>query len=207
MIRSQMTTSNSHNGIAALFASATLGQLLYLFMLEPEREYYQRELQRLTGAHLRQLQRDLERLQRSGLVVCRTHGNRTYYRAVPAHPVFADLRAVVMKTWGAGHELSAALEGLGAAVTLAFIYGSFARGDDVAESDVDVLIVGSATRRAVAAALADAARSLGRELNPVIIAPADFSRRRREGDHFATSVLAGPRIWLVGDDATLAALA
>ena len=202
-----MTTSNSQNSIAALFASATLGQLLYLFMLEPEREYYQRELQRLSGAHLRQLQRDLERLQRSGLVARRTHGNRTYYRAVPAHPAFADLRGAVMKSWGIGNELSAALAGLGEAVTLAFVFGSFARGDDVVDSDVDVLVVGSATRRAVAAALAGAARSLGRELNPVIVKPTDFSRRRRERDHFVTSVLAGPRIWLVGDDATLAALA
>ena len=156
-----MTTINSQNGISALFASATLGQLLYLFMLEPEREYYQRELQRLSGAHLRQVQRDLERLQQSGLVVCRAHGNRTYYGAVPAHPAFADLRAVVMKTWGVGNELSAALAGLGAAVTLALVYGSFARGDDVADSDVDVLVVGSATRRAVAAALADASRLVG----------------------------------------------
>ena len=202
-----MTTNKSQNGISALFASATLGELLYLFMLEPEREYYQRELQRLSGAHLRQLQRDLDRLLRSGLVACRTHGNRTYYRAVPAHPAFADLRAAVMKTMGLGNELGAALAGLGDAVTLAFVYGSFARGDEVAQSDVDVLIVGSATRREVAAALADAARSLGRELNPVILTPADLTRRRRAGDHFVTSVLAGPRIWLVGDDASLAALA
>ena len=176
-------------------------------MLEPEREYYQRELQRLSGAHLRQLQRDLERLQRSGLVACRTHGNRMYYRAVPAHPAFADLRAAVMKTWGIGNELSAALAGLGGAVTLAFVYGSFARGDDAADSDVDVLIVGPALRRDVAAALAPAARSLGRELNPIILSPADLTGRWREGDHFVMSVLAGPRIWLIGDDASLAALA
>jgi len=184
-----------------------MGELLYRFMLEPKREYYQRELQRLSGAHLRQLQRDLERLQRSGLVACRTHGNRTYYRAVIAHPAFADLRAVVMKTWGLGNELSAALAGLGGSVKLAFVHGSFARGDDVAESDVDVLIVGSSTRRAVAAALADAALSLGRELNPIILSPADLTRRWREDDHFVTSVLAGPRIWLIGDDDSLAALA
>jgi len=202
-----MTTHNSKRGLTALFASATLGELLYLFMLEPGREYYQRELQRLSGAHLRQLQRDLERLQRSGLVACRTHGNRTYYRAVPAHPAFADLRAALMKTMGIGSELGAALAGLGGAVTLAFIYGSFARGDEGAQSDVDVLIVGSATRREVAAAVADAARSLGRELNPVIFTPADLTGRWRAGDHFVTSVLAGPRIWLVGDDDSLAALA
>ena len=174
-------------------------------MLEPEREYYQRELQRLTGAHLRQLQRDLERLLRSGLVARRVHGNRTYYRAVPAHPAFADLRAAVMKTMGLGDELRGALGGLGDAVTFAFIYGSFARGEDVVGSDVDVLIVGSASRREVATALAAAARLLGRELNPVIVAPADFASRWREGDHFIASVLSGPRIWLVGDEASLAA--
>jgi len=202
-----MTTHNSQSGISALFASATLGDLLRLFMLEPEREYYQRELQRLTGAHLRQLQRDLERLQRSGLVVRRVHGNRTYYRVVPAHPAFADLRAAIMKTIGLGDELRDALADLGDAVTLAFVYGSLARGDDVVGSDVDVLIVGSASRREVATALADAARSSGRELNPVIVAPADFTARWREGDHFISSVLAGPRIWLVGDEASLAALA
>ena len=202
-----MTTNNSQNGITALFASATLGELLRVFMLEPEREFYQRELQRLTGAHLRQVQRDLERLLQSGLVARRVHGNRTYYRAVPAHPAFVDLRAAVMKTMGLGDELRDALADLGDAVTLAFIYGSFARGDDVVGSDVDVLIVGSAARREVATALAGAARPSGRELNPFIVALADFTARRRDGDHFITSVLSDPRIWLIGDETSLAALA
>ncbi len=176
-------------------------------MLEPEREYYQRELQRLTGAHLRQLQRDLERLQQSGLVARRVHGNRTYYRAVPAHPAFADLRAAVMKTIGLGDQLRDALADLGEAVTLAFVHGSVARGDDVVGSDVDVLVVGSVSRRALAIALAGPARSLGRELNPVIVGAADFTARLREGDHFVSSVISSPRIWLVGDEASLAALA
>jgi predicted nucleotidyltransferase len=202
-----MTTYSSHNGITALFASATLGELLYLFMLEPAREYYQRELQRLTGAHLRQLQRDLERLQQSGLVAGRAHGNRMYYRAIPAHPAFVDLRAAVMKTMGLGDELRNALSDLGDVVTIAFIYGSFARGDDVVGSDVDVLIVGSASRRQVATALAGAVRSPGRELNPFIVPPADFTARWRESDHFITSVLSDSRIWLIGDDVSLAALA
>jgi len=206
-MRSQMTTNKSQNGISALFASATLGELLYLFMLEPEREYYQRELQQLTGAHLRQVQRDLERLQQSGLVARRVHGNRTYYRAVPAHPAFFDLSAAIKKTMGLGDELRDALAGLRDAVTLAFIYGSFARGDDVVGSDVDVLIVGSASRRQVATALAGAARSVGRELNPFIVTLADFTARRRDGDHFITSVLSDQRIWLIGDETSLAALA
>jgi hypothetical protein len=61
-ICSQMTSNSSQLGISALFASASMAPLLRLFMLDPEREYYQRELQRLTSVHLRQLQRDLARL-------------------------------------------------------------------------------------------------------------------------------------------------
>ena len=202
-----MTTNRSHRGIEALFASATLGELLRLFMLDPEREYYQRELQRITGAHLRQLQRDLVRLEASGLVARRASGNRAYYQAVPAHPAFGDLRAAITKTVGLADYLSQALAGLGDAVALALVYGSVARGDDVAASDVDLFIVGSATRRAVAAALVTAATQLGRELNPVIVSPADFVARRRGGDHFIDSVLSDSRIWVIGDDASLAALA
>jgi predicted nucleotidyltransferase len=205
MICSQMTAKSSQNGLEALFASATLGKLLCLFMLDPEREFYQRELQRLTGAHLRQLQRDLSRLEASGLMESRVHGNRTYYRGVPGHPAFGDLRAAVLKTIGLGDRLREALEGLGDAVALAFIFGSVARGEDVAGSDVDLLVVGSATRRAVAAALAPAGIEVGRELNPFILSAEEFAAKRREGDHFLASVLADGRIWVVGDEAELAA--
>jgi predicted nucleotidyltransferase len=188
-----------------LFASATLGELLRLFMLDPEREFYQRELQRLTGAHLRQLQRDLARLELSGLVASRADGNRTYYRAVPAHPAFADLRAAVLKTIGLGDRLREALGGLGDIIKLAFVFGSVARGEDVAGSDVDLLLVGSVTRRAVAVALAPVAAELERELNPVLLSAEEFAAKRREGDHFITSVLADRRIWVVGDEAELPA--
>ncbi len=193
-------------GTTALFASATVGLLLRVFVLQPSREFYQRELQRLTGAHLRQLQRDLTRLEQSGFVERRDHGNRVYYRAVTAHPAFPELRALVVKTFGLGDVLREALSGLGDVVESAFIYGSFARGDDAHDSDVDLLVVGSVPRRALARALAPCADTLGRELNPVILSRAELVARRRDGDHFVSTVLAGPRIWLIGDDDTLAAL-
>jgi len=206
IICSQMTTHSSQKGIAALFASATIGPLLRALVLQPQREFYQRELQRLTGAHLRQLQRDLARLSESGFVESRVHGNRVYYRAVASDPAFPALRSLVLTTVGLGDTLREALLALGEGVEAAFIYGSFARGDETADSDVDLLVVGDVTRRALASALAPAGRELGRELNPALFWAAEFAARRRGGDHFVSSVLVAPRIWLVGDDSTLAAL-
>lgn len=99
-----MTTkgSQSNDGFSALFASRSLGRLLAAFMLEPQRRFYQRELERLTGAPLRQVQRDLGRLERSGLVTKTPSGNRSYYQAVDTHPAFNDLRRALL--WAAVDE-------------------------------------------------------------------------------------------------------
>ena len=93
-IRSVVTTNSRQTGVSALFASATLLPLLRAFVREPGRDFYQRELQRLTSAHLRQVQRDLVRLESAGLVTRAAHGNRIYYRAVCAHPSFAALQGL-----------------------------------------------------------------------------------------------------------------
>jgi hypothetical protein len=152
-----MTTEGSQADVTALFASSTLLALLRVFVLEPEREYYQREVQRLTGAHLRQVQRDLERLERAGLVGKSTHGNRTYYRAIADHPALADLApfilAVTGQSAGQVRDMSAApssaridldVDEIAAFcrrwdITELALFGSVLRADFGPESDVDVL--------------------------------------------------------------------
>lgn len=203
-----MTTNSSHSqyGISALFASGSLARLLGVFMLEPQRRFYQRELERHLGVQLRQLQRDLVRLEQAGLVAKTPSGNRRYYQAVEAHPAFADLRRVMVKTVGLADVVRAAIEPLRGAIAAAFIYGSFAAGDDTAQSDVDLLVVGTVSRRELSRVLAPVASQLDRELNPVIFSPDELSQRRGDSDHFVTATLAGPRIWIIGDEQALAAL-
>ena len=206
-----MTTNSSQpenaQGLAALFASASLARLLSLFMLEPEQRFYQRELERLTGTALRQLQRDLGRLEQSGLVVKSPSGNRIYYQAAASHPAFADLRRAFVKTVAFADVLRAAIAMVSAQVAIAFVYGSFAAGDDTPDSDVDLLVVGDVSRRTLARALAPASADLGREVNPVIFTRDEFAQRRNARDHFVTATLAAPRIWIVGDEQSLTALA
>jgi len=201
-----MTTKSSQRGIEALFASGSIARLLAVFTAEPGRGFYQRELQRSTGAHLRQLQRDLVRLEQSGFVERRGDGNRVYYQAVVGHPAFPELRGLMAKTLGLGRVLRAAFGALGDGVEFAFVYGSVARGDDAPGSDVDLFVVGSTGRKQLSAALSSAAVSLGRELNPAILTRGEFTARLHAGDHFVTSVLDEPRLWLIGDDDALAAL-
>jgi uncharacterized protein len=149
-----MITKSSRSDVAALFASAALLPLLRAFVSEPGRDFYQRELQGITGAHLRQVQRDLLRLESAGLVTRRAHGNRTYYRAVGAHPSFAALQALVGEAESADAARTpagsaAARLGLDPEAVAAFcrrwgvtelsLFGSVLRGDFGPESDVDFL--------------------------------------------------------------------
>ena len=90
---------------------------------------------------------------------------------------------------------------------MAFVYGSFARGEPRADSDVDLMVVGRATFRKVVSALAGAQRTLGREVNPTVYPPEELREKAGTGHHFIGSVLKGPKLFLMGDEHELAGLA
>ena len=93
-------------------------------------------------------------------------------------------------------------------IEVAFIYGSAAAGRETAASDIDVMILGRRVSLGdVEAAFADAQHDLGREVNPWVYRPEEFCRKLSEGQHFLASVVAGPKVFLIGDDHELAGLA
>jgi DNA-binding transcriptional ArsR family regulator len=97
-----MTTLISQNRsseiLAQLFASKARGAVLRVFMLDPMRAYYQRQLEAATGLPIRAVQRELERLTAMGLLYRRIEGNRSYYQADPEFALFPELRGMILKT-------------------------------------------------------------------------------------------------------------
>lgn len=201
-----MSASPAGGGFAALFASPTLVSLLRQFLARPDSDFYQRELAGLTCSRLVQVQRDLLRLEGAGLVARRRHGNRVYYRACRGHPAFADMQAVFAKTVGVAEVLRRPLLTLREQIDLAFVYGSVAAGQELAGSDIDVLVVSGHDPRELATVLAEAGEQLGREVNVVVYSADELRARIAAGTPFLAGVLSGPRIWLLGDDAGLRAL-
>jgi len=190
-----------------LFASRTLVALLKVFLLNPENAFYQRELVAAAAARLYAVQQELGRLERLGLIVKTPRGNRAYYKADRSHPVFEDLKRVIVKTVGLGDALRDALTGHNGSVRVAFIYGSYARGQEKPGSDIDLLLIGSLTPRDAAAVLGPVGRELGREFNSVVYSPDEFRRKVQAGHHFLTEVLRGPKMYLIGSQDELASFA
>ena len=187
----------------ALFPAVRQRVLAVLFG-SPDRSFYANELIALARSGTGAVQRELASLLAAGLVTVRDQGNQKHYQANAASPVFAELRGLVLKTVGLADVLRAALAPLGDQVAAAFVYGSVARQQDTAASDVDVLIVSDALGYAeVFGALESAAQTLGRAINPTLYTRAELARRRAQDNAFVTRVLDQPRIWLMGDEEAL----
>ncbi len=187
----------------ALFPAVRQRVLAVLFGA-PDRSFYANELIALARSGTGAVQRELASLLAAGLVTVRDQGNQKHYQANAASPVFAELRGLVLKTVGLADVLQAALAPLADQVAAAFVYGSVARQQDTAASDVDVLIVSDALGYAeVFGALEGAAQTLGRTINPTLYTRAELARRRAQDNAFVTRVLAQPRIWLMGDEEVL----
>jgi predicted nucleotidyltransferase len=201
MNRKQAPAKPRAAGLAdALFTGTQQRVLAWLFG-QPERSFYATELIGLAGAGSGAVQRELARLTQSGLVTARAVGNQKHYQANPAAPIYAELCSIVQKTVGLAEPLREALAPLAGQIRAAFVYGSVAKREDTALSDIDMMVVSDAVSYAdLYARLEEASQRLGRTVNPTIYTPNELAQRVQRKDAFATRVLAQPKVWLIGGD-------
>ncbi len=191
---------------ATLFARNRRAVLALLYG-HPDEEFYLRQVIRTSGGGVGGVQRELDRLTRAGILRRTVRGKQVFFQANPDCPVFEEIKGLVTKTAGAADVLRSALAPLADRIRIAFIFGSVARGQQRAQSDVDLLVVGEVAFGEVVAALADAQARLRREVNPTVYPPKEFSRKLSEGHHFLRTVVKREKVFLIGDPRELARLA
>lgn len=197
-MKTAITTPSS--AADALFPRVRQRVLAVLFGA-PDRSFYANELIAIAQSGKGAVQRELEGLSQAGLITATKRGNQKHYQANPASPVFAELRGLVLKTMGLADVLTAALAALAPRIERAFVYGSLARGQDTAHSDVDLMVVSADLPYGdLFGALEGASASLGRSVNPTIYAPDEFARRVAQDKAFVTRVMEQPKIWLIGQE-------
>jgi predicted nucleotidyltransferase len=167
---------------------------------DPERWWYLHELARTLKLRPSSIQRDLAVLAAAGLLVRRQNGNRVYFKADPASPIFPELRQLLLKTIGLADVLKQALEPLTAKIRVAFVYGSVASAEDRPSSDVDLMIIGDVRLAEVASALRGLESRLGRGVNPTVYTPREFAAKLKRGSHFLKNVIAGRKLFLCGNE-------
>jgi len=204
--RSTASPPRSVRGVSlagALFGT-TQQRVLALLFGQPDRSFYANEVIALTRAGSGAVQRELARLAQSELVTVRVSGKQKHYQANPASPIFDELCGIVRKTVGLAEPLRAALVPLTGRIRAAFVFGSIAKQEDTAGSDIDLFLVSDGVGYAeVFAVLEPLGRQLGRSVNPTIFTTEELGRRIAGGESFVRRVLDQPKIWLIGGDDAL----
>ena len=186
--------------LASLLFGAYRRDALALLLLHPEISLHVREIGRVTGKAPGTLLRELNRLADAGVLSRKPVGNQVQFQASSACPIYEDLRNILKKTAGLADVLREALEPLTDKIQVAFVYGSVARGDERAASDLDVMVVGDTKFADVVEALAPAHEALRREINANVYPPSEFRAKIKAGEPFLKRVLADRKIFLIGEE-------
>jgi len=187
-----------HSAMAELFGGATRYKVLKKLYEHPGERHHLRSLAAATGVSSGTLHTTLRRLERAGLVRRTERKPLVFYEAPAGDPRLGPLVELFRREGELVSDLRAALGPLARRVKYAGVFGSYARGEDRAESDIDVLVVGPDNGIKVQAALAPAARKHRRAVNAAVFTAPAFARTAREGDRFFAEIAAGKRIDIMG---------
>lgn len=205
-MRKSSAKSPVRQSLADALFSTTQQRVLAILFGEPERSFYATEVIQRAGSGSGAVQRELAKLEQSGLVTTRRTGNQKHYQANHDSPIFAELRSIVEKTVALADPIRVALRPLSHHIVAAFVYGSFAKRRDTARSDIDLMVVSDTLAYAeLYEALEPLARTLRRRINPTVYSRNDLARRIGEGNAFVRRVLEQPKIFLIGTEHDVAA--
>jgi predicted nucleotidyltransferase len=168
---------------------------------QPDRSFRISEIIRLAGSGSGAVQRELEALTAAGIFTVSSTGSQKLYRANRQSPIFEELYGLVLKTVGLLEPLKKALKPYQSKIEIAFVYGSIAKGTDIAKSDIDLMIIGEQIAYGdIFMALQNAEKTLQRPINPNLMTPDEWRQRRSNKSAFVTKILEQPKMFVLGTD-------
>lgn len=192
------------NRLAELLSSRARAEIFRLLLNGMGEELHVREIERRSGLNDSTLRQELRKLLRLDLVQSRKDSNRVYYRAKTENPLYPDIRNLVLKTSGLADVLRSMLEDK--RIRMAFVFGSIARGEEKAGSDVDLMLIGELGLRDLSRLLSGIEEKIGREVNPHVLRGEEFKKRIRAKEHFVSNVMEAPKIFIIGSQHELEAM-
>ena len=186
--------------VGDLLFGQTRGRVLALLYGTPDEPLFARQIARQVEISVGTVQRELTLLTDAGLIKRSALGSQVFYQANQEHPDFPELRALLAKTAGVFQMLKAALAPFSTRINLAFVYGSVARGEEKATSDIDLMGIGTVSLDEVLDAVGPVEKQLRRPVNPTIYSLEDLKARFRSGNHFLQSLKKSKKVFLIGDE-------
>jgi len=192
--------------LETLLGSKLRAKVLGWLFSHPDERYFVRQITNLVKEDSTNVSRELIRLERTGILISTAEGKQKYYQANRQSPLFDELHGLIVKTVGVADVLRSALTSAQERIKVAFIFGSFASGNERRRSDIDVIVVGKISFEQVVSLLSPTEEKLRREVNPVVYPVAEFKRKVKEDHYFVKTIFNDEKIFLIGDEGELAKL-
>jgi len=171
--------------------------VLQIFFNDPEKSYYLRELAKILGKQPGVFQKDINALAEKGILLSERVANSRFFKLNKSYPLYAEVKSIFFKTTGAQARLKKALETI-KNIETAFIFGSFAKGDEDSISDIDLMIIGNPDENLLIPGISRIEKEINREVNYHIFSASDWSKKMEKEDNFLKNVSEGPKIFLIG---------
>jgi predicted nucleotidyltransferase len=185
--------------IQKIFKSKVRKEIFRIYYTNPDKEYYLRELERTLGIPVSMIQRELRNLEKAGVFAHRKQGNLVYYYLNKNYPLFDELKSIISKTIGVRGLIKGVLKRFGD-IKVAFLYGSFAKGEEKTESDIDLFVVGRVDERRLVMEINRLEKILKREINYTIYSPVELHKKMQKSEGFIIDVMENPKIFLIGEE-------
>ena len=184
--------------IEEIFGSRLRGKILGWLFSNTDESFFVRQLTKILQENSTNISRELARLESIGILVSFTEGKQKYYQANKACPFFEEMKGLAQKTVGVIKFISETLRST-QKIKVAFIYGSFAKGTELSDSDIDLFLVGNFSLKTIDKVLSNLESMLGREINYVSFTEKEFREKLIEKDGFVEDVIKSKIIPIIGD--------
>ena len=182
----------------SILKSKTRSSILKTFFDDPEKEYYLRQLEEVTGYSVGNIRREMIKLEADGIFQSREVGKTKSYKLNKTYPLYNEIKNIVRKTIGIEYSLKKALK-KDKGIDFVFIYGSYAESREHSLSDIDIVAIGSTSPRQIKSALFEYQTALNREINSIVYSKDEFLKKLIEKNHFVSSIAKAKKIFIKGD--------
>lgn len=182
-----------------LFVSEVRIKILDLLLTRPEEPLHVRAIVRKVGAEINAVRRELNNLNKIGLLSKRQSSNKLFYSVETTHPLYHDLLSLLAKEKGLGADIIKNKDDLGD-VEFAVISLAYLRGRESTALDVDLFLVGNINFEVASRVIKAHEKKVGKEINYSVMTSEEFMFRKRKNDSFIFKVLSQSRSMLVGDE-------
>ena len=194
--------NNQNQNLLGIFRSKARAKILYIFFLNPEKEFYVRELEKKLNISAGNIHRELKKIGAENLIISRKMGNIILYQVNEQNPFYSEFRKLVLKTAGINKLLKPFFLKQ-KDIFQVFIYGSYAKGNFDSSSDIDIFILAKRNGplyEIINKKISEYEDMLGCEINIDYMLSSEYNKRRKQNDPYINDLIKNPKIFIKGGD-------